>query len=205
MASRLVLMPVLPSVTVSAAENFPGSDWFAIASRIDLPERLLENAAFEKKTAPVTVAERRKNSRRCMGTSWKRTQSDSLKFNIIPRGRRHPEGPRFHQRPEGSPSRRSSQADRQFANQTACEIPPSALESPKSPAATPKPRSPVSSSDQTISRHHPFHSTQPASHRHPPPLRPPANAYTAIPSSPAAVAEPPPAAAAAAPAAPVSR
>src|SRR5579872_924697 len=102
MASRLVLMPVLPSVTLSAAENFPGSDWFAIASRIDLPERVLENAAFEKKTVPVTVAERRKNSRRCMGTSWKRTQSDSLKFNIIPRGRRHPEGPRFHQRPGNS-------------------------------------------------------------------------------------------------------
>src|ERR1700723_3846679 len=57
MARRLVLMPVLPSVTVSEAANFAGSGWAAIASRMALDE---------SHAAPTPVAERMRNSRRCI-------------------------------------------------------------------------------------------------------------------------------------------
>src|SRR5579859_3912849 len=57
MARRLVLMPVLPRVTVSEAENFEARVCWARALRID----------FElSQAAPAAVAERMRNSRRRM-------------------------------------------------------------------------------------------------------------------------------------------
>src|SRR4051794_3225352 len=57
MARRLVLMPVLPSVTVSEAENFWPSVCSANALRMDLDE---------SQAAPAAVAVRTRNSRRRM-------------------------------------------------------------------------------------------------------------------------------------------
>src|ERR1700733_10898748 len=66
MARRLVFIPVLPKVTVSVAENFPAEGSAAIASRM-----VLEVSSFvENHAAPMPVAERMRNSRRCIGTSW---------------------------------------------------------------------------------------------------------------------------------------
>src|ERR1700736_1725151 len=55
MARRLVLMAVLPSVTVSEAENFAGRDCSAVALRIDVEV---------SQAAPRPDAERMRNSRR---------------------------------------------------------------------------------------------------------------------------------------------
>jgi hypothetical protein len=77
MASRLVLIPVFPSITVSAAENFRGKDSREIPSRIDLDERFLENAFVEKNAAPATAAVLLKNSRRCMGPPLRRLEARS--------------------------------------------------------------------------------------------------------------------------------
>src|ERR1700730_12009177 len=57
MASRLVLMPVLPRVTVSEAENFDDEGWVARAASKSLE---LSQAA------PRPDAERMRNSRRCI-------------------------------------------------------------------------------------------------------------------------------------------
>src|SRR5215472_285813 len=57
MARRLVLMPVLPSVTVSEAANFFGSVWSVIACRMDLRTN---------HAAPAAVTDRTRNWRRCM-------------------------------------------------------------------------------------------------------------------------------------------
>src|ERR1022692_1856659 len=65
MARRLVLMPVLPRATVSAAENFAGSGWDARAAR-----RFFEVSFFAvNHVAPRAVVERTRNSRRCIETS----------------------------------------------------------------------------------------------------------------------------------------
>src|ERR1017187_10613242 len=64
MARRLVLMPVLPRVTVSAAENFAGSGWDARAARI-----CFEVSFFAvNHVSPRAVVERMRNSRRCIET-----------------------------------------------------------------------------------------------------------------------------------------
>ena len=62
MARRLVLMPVLPSVTVSVAENLVGSLVSARAARM-----FLEESCFAvSQVAPRAVVERMRNSRRCI-------------------------------------------------------------------------------------------------------------------------------------------
>src|SRR5580704_13334880 len=62
-ARRLVLMPVLPRVTVSAAENFANGGWEARA------ERIFFDVSFfaVNQLAPSAVLERMRNSRRCIG------------------------------------------------------------------------------------------------------------------------------------------
>src|ERR1700693_4966515 len=57
MASRLVLMPVLPSVTVSEAENFDGKGWVA---------RAVNRSLRVSQAAPTPAAERIRNSRGCI-------------------------------------------------------------------------------------------------------------------------------------------
>src|ERR1700722_98778 len=74
MARRLGLMPVLPSVTVSEAANFAGSVCAAIASRMVLDE---SHAAL------TPVAERVRNSRRCISTPT----SVALRKEITPKKR----------------------------------------------------------------------------------------------------------------------
>src|ERR1700741_4646995 len=66
MARRLVLMPVLPRVTESEAENFAGRVWLARALRIELE---LSQAA------PRPDAERTRNSRRRMRPPKNRSAS----------------------------------------------------------------------------------------------------------------------------------
>src|ERR1700722_13589843 len=74
MARRLGLMPVLPSVTVSEAANFAGSVCAAIASRMVLDE---------SHAAPTPVAERVRNSRRCISPPT----SVALRKEITPKKR----------------------------------------------------------------------------------------------------------------------
>src|SRR5258708_7532651 len=57
MASRLVLMPGLPGATMWGAENFFGSGVFARAAKM---------AFGVSQATPAAVAERTRNSRRCM-------------------------------------------------------------------------------------------------------------------------------------------
>src|SRR5580700_6994094 len=69
MASRLVLMPVLPSVTVSEAEKFDDKGWVA---------RAVSRSLQESQAAPTPDAERIRNSRRCIHASCGRKHFSTI-------------------------------------------------------------------------------------------------------------------------------